>query len=46
MNGPWRFTISLNIVRWQPDLVRILGWQSCAIGHGPSGYLAIRIGAR
>ena len=36
-----RFTILPSIVRWRRDLAKTSGWQSCPIGRGPSGSLAI-----
>ena len=36
-----RFTILPSIVRWRRDLAKTFGWQSCPIGRGPCGCLAI-----
>ena len=36
-----RFTILPSIVRWRRDLAKTSGCQSCAIGRGPCGCLAI-----
>ena len=36
-----RFTILPSIVRWRRDLAKTLGWQSCPIGRGLCGCLAI-----
>ena len=36
-----RFTILPSIVRWRRDLAKTSGWQSCPIGRGLCGCLAI-----